>query len=97
MYARVTTVQVHLDKIDEGNSIFSNSVIPAAKAQKGFRAGYLLIDRASGKGMAITAWDTLEDLQANEASGFYQEQLAKFALLLAAAPVRETYEVGVQA
>lgn len=97
MYARATTVQVHLDKIDEGNSIFSDSVILAAKARKGFRAGYLIIHRTTGKGMAISAWDTLEGLLANEASGYYQEQLTKFAPLLATAPGRETYIAGVQA
>jgi heme-degrading monooxygenase HmoA len=97
MYARVTTVQIHPDKVGEANSIFRDSVVPAAQAQKGFRAAYLLIDSATGKGMSITAWDSLEDLQANESAGFYQEQLAKFAPLFTAAPARETYEVSVQA
>jgi heme-degrading monooxygenase HmoA len=97
MHARVTTVQIHPEKIDEANSIFRDSVIPAAQAQKGFRAAYLLVDSATGKGMSITAWDSLEDLQANESSGFYQEQLAKFAPLFTAPPTRETYEVSVQA
>jgi heme-degrading monooxygenase HmoA len=97
MHARVTTVQIHPEKIDEANSIFRDSVIPAAQAQKGFRAAYLLVDSATGKGMSITAWDALEDLQANESSGFYQEQLAKFAPLFTAPPTRETYEVSVQA
>lgn len=96
-HARVTTVQIQSEKIDEANSIFHDSVIPAAQAQKGFRAARLLVDSAPGKGMTITAWDSLEDLQANESSGFYQEHLAKFAPLFAAAPTRETYEVSVQA
>jgi heme-degrading monooxygenase HmoA len=97
MHARVTTVQIQPEKIDEANSIFRDSVIPAAQAQKGFRAAYLLVDNATGKGMSITAWDSLEDLQTNESSGFYQEQLAKFAPLFTAPPTRETYEVSVQA
>jgi heme-degrading monooxygenase HmoA len=96
MFARVTTVQISPDKIDEATSIFRDSVIPAAKAQKGYRSGYLLTDRASGKGMSITIWDSVEDLQASEALGFYQQQLAKFAPLFTAPPTRETYEVGIQ-
>ena len=97
MHARVTTVQIRPEKIEEANSIFRDSVIPAAQAQKGFRAAYLLVDSAPGKGMSITAWDSLEDLEANESSGFYQEQLAKFAPLFTAPPARETYEASVQA
>ena len=36
-------------------------------------------------------------MKANEASGYYQEQVAKLGALLAAAPVREAYEVGASA
>jgi hypothetical protein len=47
--------------------------------------------------MSVTIWESLEDLQASESSGFYNEQLGKFAPLLTAPPVREVYEMGVQA
>jgi heme-degrading monooxygenase HmoA len=97
MIARVTTVQVIPDKVAEAANIFNNSVLPAAKAQPGFRTGYLLTDAASGKGMSVTVWDSLADLQANEANGFYQEQVAKFAPMLTAPPTREIYEVGASA
>ena len=96
MYARVTTVQVHPDKVEETTSIYRDSVVPAAKAQQGFHAAYMLVDPATGKGMSITLWETVADLEANETSGFYQQQLAKFAPLFTAPPTRETYEVSVQ-
>ena len=38
-------------------------------------------------------WDTRDDMLAGEASGYYQEQLAKFAPLLTGEPVREHFEV----
>ena len=47
--------------------------------------------------MAITYWASEADLKANEASGYYQEQVAKFGALLAAQPVREVYEVSASA
>ncbi|MGO8949321.1 MAG: antibiotic biosynthesis monooxygenase family protein [Ktedonobacterales bacterium] len=97
MYARVTTVQIQPGKIDEAIRIYEDSVVPAAKQQAGFRNTMLITDRASGKGMAITVWATEADSQASEASGYYQEQLAKFAPILTAAPVREVYEVTVTA
>jgi quinol monooxygenase YgiN len=97
MLARVTTGQFQPAQLDEAIRIYQESVVPAAKQQRGYRSTTLIIDRASGKGMAITVWDSEADLQASEASGYYQEQLAKFAPFLTAAPVREVFEVSVTA
>jgi quinol monooxygenase YgiN len=97
MHVRVTKVQLQPDKLDEAIRIYQESVVPAAKQQPGFRSTQLLTDRASGTGMAVTAWDTEANMQASEASGYYQEQIAKFAPLLTAPPVREMYEVSVSA
>jgi len=97
MLARVTIVQVDLNKFDETIGIYRDSVIPAAKSQKGYRGAYLLTDRKTGKGISITLWDSEEDAIANEQSGYYQEQLGKFKDFFTAPPVREGYEVSVQA
>ncbi len=48
MQARVTHVQVQPDKIDEATSIYRDSVVPVLKAQNGYRATYMLVDRATG-------------------------------------------------
>ncbi len=97
MFARLTTVQTKIDKTDETIKLFEESVIPAAKSQKGFRGAYLLTDRKTGKGISIALWDSEEDAIANEQSGYYQEQLNKFKDCFAAPPVREGYEVSLQA
>ena len=97
MYARVTIIQLLPGKTDEGIAIFRDSVVPAAMQQKGYKGAYLLSDRKMGKGMSITFWETETDLTAGESSGFYQQQVAKFKDLLGAPPVREAYEVSVQA
>jgi quinol monooxygenase YgiN len=94
MYVRVTTIQVQPDKVDEAIRIFQESVVPAAKQQAGFHSSTLLVDRATGKAIALTHWASEADLKANEASGFYQEQVAKFGPLMTAPPVREAYEVA---
>ena len=94
MYSRIVTVQVNPDKTEEAIAIFRDSVIPAAKQQKGFISLMMLMDRSSGKGMAVGVWESEADLNANEASGYYQEQLAKFGGLFTAPPMRDVYEVG---
>jgi heme-degrading monooxygenase HmoA len=95
MYARVTHVQIRMDAVDQAIAIYRDSVMAAAKAQKGFHATYMLTDASTGKGMSVTLWDSLEDLQASESSGYYQEQIAKFGPFLTAAPTREIFEVSV--
>jgi heme-degrading monooxygenase HmoA len=97
MFARLTIVQVNIDKLDETIKLFEGSVVPAAKLQKGYRGIYLFTDRQTGKGVSIALWDSEEDAIANEQSGYYQEQLAKFKDLFTAPPVREGYEVSVHA
>lgn len=96
MYARVTIVQVLPGKEDEAIGIFRDSVVPAAKEQKGNKGHYLLTDSKSGKNISISLWETEDDMTVGESSGHYQQQLAKFKGIFAAPPVREDYEVTVQ-
>ena len=96
MFARVTSTQVREDKVDEAVKVTKDSVLPAAKSQKGFRGAYLL-SQPKGKAIMITLWETEEDAVANEQSGYYQEQVGKIKDFLTAPPVREGYEVSLQA
>jgi heme-degrading monooxygenase HmoA len=95
MFARVTVVQTKSGKMDECIKLYRDGVVPAAKSQKGYKGAYLLVDGKTDKGISITVWDREEDAIANEQSGYYQEQLAKFKDVFAGAPVREGYEIVV--
>jgi heme-degrading monooxygenase HmoA len=97
MFARLTIVQVKIGNLDETVKIFKEGVIPAAKSQKGYRGGYLLTDSKTGKGISLTLWDSEGDAIANEQSGYYQKQVNRFKGFFTAPPVREGYEVSLQA
>jgi heme-degrading monooxygenase HmoA len=97
MYARVTIAQFLAGKTDEAIAIYRDSVVPAAKQQKGYKGTYLLTDHKVGKAISITLWETEAEMTAGESSGFYQQQVAKFKDLYGAPPVREAYEVSVEA
>ena len=96
MFARITMIQGKVEKTDESIKIYEDSVISAAKLQKGFKGAYLLTDRKTGKSISCTLWESEEDAVANEKSGYYQEQIEKFKGLLTAPPTHEGYEVSVQ-
>lgn len=96
MYVRMTTLTFRADRADEGIRIFKESVVPAARAQRGFRGATLLADRPAGRCVALTFWDDEASALANEDNRYYQEQLVKFMPLFTSAPVREGYEVVLE-
>lgn len=93
MHGRIVSVQVEPENLKKAVEIYCNSVVPAAKDQKGFHDALLFTDSASGKVVSITVWETEEDLMAGQSSGFYQDQIAKFAELLIRAPDQDGYEL----
>jgi len=95
-FARLTITQSKIESFDEMVKLFSESVVPAAKSQKGYIGILLLTDRTTGKAISIALWESEEDAIANEESGYYQEQVAKFKDYFTAPPVREGYEVTVK-
>jgi len=95
MFARVTHTQILPGKMDEATRINQDSVVPAAKQQKGFKGLYLLGNPKTGKGLTISLWDTEADMTAGEASGYYQQQVAKFKDIVSGPTVREAYEVSI--
>ena len=97
MYAQVTRAQLQPGKVDEALAILRDSVGPAARKQKGYRNGYLLVDREMNRGIVISFWEAQTDVTALATSGFYQEQVGKLVPLLAGPPEREVYEVVVGA
>jgi heme-degrading monooxygenase HmoA len=96
MFARTTVMQGRPDTMNEAARIFTDSVLPAAQQQKGFKGALFLPDPASGKGLSVTLWETEEDLKAGESSGYFKEQIARFGPLMAGPPMREVYWVAAR-
>lgn len=92
MYARVTAVQGSPDKVDAGIASFNDNVLPAVKAVDGYRAGFLLVDRSSGKGIGITLWDS-EDARQKGGEAVEQARAATIKTMGGTVPPVEEYEV----
>jgi len=97
MFARLTIVQVKADKMDEVIKIYGDQVVPAAKSQKGYKGILLLTDRKTGKGISVALWESEQDAIANDKSGYYQQQVARFKDHFTKPPVQENYEVSIEA
>ena len=93
-HAAVHIAQLPPDKLDEGITIFRDSVVPELRQFKGFKGALLLVNRQTGKSLTIGVYDTEDEVKAVELSGEYRRQVAKFAQLFSAPPSREVYEVA---
>ncbi|MBA2768547.1 MAG: hypothetical protein H0U35_05355 [Sporichthyaceae bacterium] len=66
MHARVSTLQSPADKFAEGEQILQTEIAPKVKEMDGNRGIIALVDRASGKTIAITLWDSEDAMRASE-------------------------------
>ena len=93
MHARLVTAPGRSSELNEMTKLWHESILPAARQQAGFKGALVLADPENGKAVSVTLWDTRDDMLAGEASGYYQEQVARFALLVTGELVREHFEV----
>ncbi len=63
MYARTSTIQADLDKIDAGIAYVRDQVVPAITSIDGCIGMSMLADRESGRCIATTAWESQAALQ----------------------------------
>jgi hypothetical protein len=65
--ARVSMLEGSVDRIDEGLRFIQEKIVPAASDVTGWRGILALADRADGRTLTITFWDSAESLAASEA------------------------------
>ena len=94
-FSRITFVKLKPDvSLEDTRKIFDESVFPAAKEQKGFIGGFLLVTEQRDEGAAVTLWESKDDALAAEQSTYYQDQVKKFAAFMAAPPETKHYDVN---
>ena len=58
MFARMTTLQGSANTVADGIKAVKEQVIPAARKMAGFKGMITLADRATGKMIGITLWES---------------------------------------
>jgi heme-degrading monooxygenase HmoA len=98
MFARVTTIRGSADRMDEMDEAIRNyqaQAVPTVQSQSGFKGTYLLVDRQSGKALAITLWESEQAMQQSE-SAVAQLRAQAAQQVGGGEPTVEHYEVAVQ-
>src|SRR6202171_4973872 len=75
MYARFTEVTIDPKKREQAEMIAA-SIFTAARKQTGFKGVSFCLD-PKGEDVFLSLWESKEALLAKEASGYYQDQVAK--------------------
>lgn len=68
MLARVVTIQVRPEKMDECIRIFKEVNAPSIAARPGFDHGHWWVDRTSGQATSVTFWENEADEEASRAN-----------------------------
>jgi heme-degrading monooxygenase HmoA len=93
MYARVVRFRGLPEHMRErSSSRFREQVLPAGRQQSGFKAVYVLEDRAGGKRIGVSFWESEQDAK-NAAAGLDPFLVEAAAEIGAATPTPELYEV----
>ncbi len=95
MFARMSTFEGRPERVGEAIRHFQDEAIPAMKKMHGFKDAYLMVDRKSGKAVAITMWESEEALQSSATSVTPLRSQAAQALDASKQPKVEVYEVAV--
>lgn len=67
MLARVVTIHVRPDRMDECIAIFRDVNAPSIARRGGFGHGHWWVDRDTGEAVSVTFWDTAEQEHASRA------------------------------
>ncbi len=95
MFARVTTVQGAPDRVEEGIRQFREQAVPLVQGQPGFAGAYLLVNSQSGKGLAVSLWESEAAMTGSAAAVEPVRERTTQAMGRQSPPTVETYEVAV--
>lgn len=95
MFARVVSVGIRHGSAQEVARVYRERVVPAARAQPGFKGAILLTNPATDKVVSVTFWESQAALEAGETGSYLVTQFSRLAAHAAGSPVREAFEVKV--
>ena len=94
MFARVTIGEALPERLDKMTHEIREHVLPALRRQPGFAQALVLVERGSGKVLAMSLWESEQAMNATEEMAYW---LRVFSAEVAGGVVRvvERYEVGL--
>ena len=95
MHARVTTLIMDPDRLDDAARQLESDEVPRFKQIDGFKGFTLLVDRDSGKSTAVSYWESEEAMRASEEEVRSSRDRAAETGGASNAPTIERFEVAI--
>jgi heme-degrading monooxygenase HmoA len=96
MYIRVTQGTNDPSRVDDVLALVRDAGLPAMRQQPGFRNAYVGVDRATGRGLVVSIWDTQEQANFTNSPDFVARLRAAAGEQAVAAMQVTIYEVTDQ-
>jgi heme-degrading monooxygenase HmoA len=97
MYARMSRFAgLPPERIDETIREFQEGQLQALSQQPGYKGVLIGVDRAEGKSVAITFWESAENLRASDRLANQARQQALESVKPSREPIVDRYEVVMQ-
>ncbi len=95
MLARTVMVQGKPEKVDEVVRYFKEQTLISAKKIKGFKQGFMMVNRQNGKILAMVHWENQQAIQ--DSSSLASRAISQMAQMVGATqePMIEIFEVVV--
>ncbi len=71
MFARVTLGEAPPERLDHMTHEIREHVLPALRMQDGFAGVLLLVERESGRVLAVTLWESQQAMNATEEAAYW--------------------------
>jgi heme-degrading monooxygenase HmoA len=95
MHARVTTIQMNPERVDEAVAQVEEQDLPTWKGLDGFRGFTLIVNRSSGEVIGTSYWDSREQMDASEEAVADARRRAAQTGGASSEPTVERYEVAL--
>jgi heme-degrading monooxygenase HmoA len=95
MHARVTTIEMNPERVDEAISQVEEQDLPTWKDLDGFRGFTLVVNRSTGEVIGTSYWDSREQMDASEQAVADSRQRAAETGGSTTEPEVERYEVAL--
>ena len=92
MFARVSQYSVDSERLQQGQGAFEEHLMPALRMQPGFSGGLLLANPQKGKVLAVSLWESEQEMHATDEASHWFRAFGAEAVEGTVTDV-ETYEV----